>query len=506
MTNHICTDPINGITGQHLTDNGWYVGHDEPSLQFFSNAAGSANNVQYSLTLPTADPTPTQSGSQTANFENYIAYWFSLALCDPTSFPQGPCTADSDTNSPSMLTGSGSALLELQFYPPGWQPFINQISCDHTHWCAALNIDSLECTAGFTNCNNGCEEPVNFAFVQTNGIPTGPPGPGAQTGATFTPNANTMLMNPGDNLAVSIVDTPSGLQTTVNDVTTAQSGFMIASAGNGFMDAVPGTASGSTCTSSNFHTFTFHPEYSSAKPGNIVPWAALFPNVNFAMEIGHFELNAPTGANGDGDSGFNTDDTTCFAGPNNTPSATSVGGCISSQSGGELDYDGTSYAADWADGSPAHPGSFVLGEPHSAGSPYASFLFATDGPASELTSFGSGTTCNASTGTGCVLPPKNHAGQSVYYPFFSTNAACNWLFGNDISGQTTNDFGKVAQYGSANPSFKGTFTSAILSIPTCGSLPGVPQFPTTSLMAAALALLGVAFLTRGRRGPLLRAP
>jgi len=64
-TNHICADPIDPTTGQHITDNGWYVGHDEPSLQFFSSVAGSANNMQYSLTLPAVDPTPKQDGSAT---------------------------------------------------------------------------------------------------------------------------------------------------------------------------------------------------------------------------------------------------------------------------------------------------------------------------------------------------------------------------------------------------------------------------------------------------------
>src|SRR5450756_1367497 len=59
----ICADPLNH------TDNGWYIGHDEPALQFFSSTAGSANNLQYSLTLPPRDPIPTPTGTTTANFE-----------------------------------------------------------------------------------------------------------------------------------------------------------------------------------------------------------------------------------------------------------------------------------------------------------------------------------------------------------------------------------------------------------------------------------------------------
>ena len=67
--------------------------------------------------------------------------------------------------------------MEMQFYPPGEPPFIDSLSCDDTHWCAALTIDSLECTAAFAGCNNNCEEPSNFAFIQRNGVPTGPPSP-----------------------------------------------------------------------------------------------------------------------------------------------------------------------------------------------------------------------------------------------------------------------------------------------------------------------------------------
>ena len=34
-----------------------YVGHDEPSLGFYSNKPGAGNRMQYSVTLPN-DPTP----------------------------------------------------------------------------------------------------------------------------------------------------------------------------------------------------------------------------------------------------------------------------------------------------------------------------------------------------------------------------------------------------------------------------------------------------------------
>ena len=75
----------------------------------------------------------------------------------------------------------------MQFYPPGFAPFADS-SCDNTHWCATLNIDALECQVGFAKCNNNCVEPVNFAFIQTDGVPTGPPEPAGATPPPSTPN------------------------------------------------------------------------------------------------------------------------------------------------------------------------------------------------------------------------------------------------------------------------------------------------------------------------------
>ena len=133
-----------------------------------------------------------------------VAPWFGLPLCDPKSYPQNPCTPDSDTNGGQDHdpNAAGSAFMELQFYPPGYTPFVDSVSCSATKWCAALTIDSLECTFGFATCNNNCNEPVNFAFLQTNGVPAGPPSPQLTDVSTFMPNAHTLMINPGDVLVV----------------------------------------------------------------------------------------------------------------------------------------------------------------------------------------------------------------------------------------------------------------------------------------------------------------
>jgi len=425
-----CADPRSMKTTRFL-DNGWYIGHDEPSVQFYSTRSGSGNNMAWRISLPKRDPVPTQSGSSVATFELTPTFWLSLALCDPRSNPFNPCTPDSDANTSLILpTDAGSAFLELQFYPPGWSPFVTQLSCDQIHWCAALTVDSLECDFNF-NCNPNCVEPVNSAFLQMNGIPTGPPAPGEQTIATYTNNRDTLLMNPGDDLVVLIRDTPEGLLTAIIDLTTGKEGYMVASAANGFRNS-----DYSTCQT---HPFSFHPEFSTASPQNGVPWLALIGNVNFTTEMGHFEL----GASADADN----DDSECFSGP-------TIAGCTDSSSGGDLDYDGPPYLPDWPDGSRKHPSPVLIGAPNGGGvgpvsstandfeysDPYPTIQFKTDIPNSE-------SYCNFSNGVGCVVPPT----QAAFYPFYSQlgrGSECRMTIGNDIPGLTTNDFGKDAQYGS----------------------------------------------------------
>jgi len=421
----VCADP-HGPNHTRFYDNGWYIGHDEPSAQFYSSRPGSGNHMLWRFNLPKRDPIPNQSGTSVANFELTPAIWFGLSLCDPNSYPQNPCIPDSDANTGiGLTTDAGSAVLEVQFYPPGWAP---QLSCDQTHWCAALNIDSLECDFNF-NCNANCTEPVNFAFVQENGIPPGPPAPGQQTDATFTPNAKTLLMNPGDDVVVSLQDTKRGLLLVVFDLSTGRTGFMVASAKNGFANT--------NLTSCATTPFNFHPEYSTASKQNVNPWSALQVNVNYTTEIGHFEL----GANGDSDS----DDSECFPGP-------TIAGCLDFSSGGDVDFDGPPYLPDWPDGSRKHPSPVRISALTGRGI----------GPMSVSKDFGdprgyptwqiktvaslSNANCDPTTGSGCAIPPDGAA----FYPFFNllgNEQYCRLAFGNDIPGKTFNDFGKDAQYG-----------------------------------------------------------
>ena len=285
-----CLDP-RGPGVSRFEDNDHYIGHDEPSVRFLSGQPGSGNNITFNERLPVEPaklPTVRHPGKDvTHSFELTIAPWFSTTVCDPNSAPLLPCKAESDANAPAgNYPGAGAAFVELQFYPPGFAPFTDAISCDNSHWCSALNIDSLECQGnGSGPCNNQCTEPVNFAFVQTNGVPTGPPSPQLSNNASFRPNRHTLRMNPGDKITVQMFNAkiPGGhaLEVKETDWSTGQSGFMIASGKNGFMNTNPFSCAG--------HRFNFQPEYNTARAANIIPWGIGPYMINDEYEIGHFE-------------------------------------------------------------------------------------------------------------------------------------------------------------------------------------------------------------------------
>lgn len=483
-----CTD-IRGFQGVdnannedgRFYDNGHYIGHDEPDLTFLSKRKGSGNDVTWTETLPhdpTAAPTVANPGSDVTHwFELSVAPWFSMALCNPNSYPLNPCTPNSDSNAPhGQFTGGGSSFLEVQFYPPGEAPFFDNVSCDNSHWCASLHINDLECTFGFASCNTNCEEPTNFAFIQKDGVPTGPPSPQQSTVASFTPNNETLLMNPGDQLRVHIFDSAlagggHALEVAIDDLTTGETGFMQASAANGYATTHIADCSGTP--------FNYEPEYSSASKANIVPWAALQTDISTQFEIGHWTpctslsdpatggllgltlgdpffltCNGPYEAASDSGSG-NAEgfggDAFCYPAGDTHPVLNQFGvfadpntmtGCLDELSGGDLDFDGTPYWPDWPTGtSPTatNPGSFVQAAPQSQGHRYAQTFFQTDVALSES---------GCSDVTGCSVPPQ---GPGNFYPYWSTltqkHHQCSILFGNVASGAGVKDFGGFAQYG-----------------------------------------------------------
>jgi hypothetical protein len=504
-----CTDPVlresetvNGKTvtkTERFEDNGHYIGHDEPSVKFISNAAGSGNTMTYFMKLP-VDPSkaPTANGSVTKYGELSIAQWFGLPLCDPNSYPQNPCTPDSDSNTGlGAQTDAGSAFMELQLYPPGFTPFPDSVSCNRTKWCAALTIDSLEGTFNFAFLNPACEEPQQFAYLQRNGVPAGPPSSQLSDISSETPNGQTLEMHPGDVIEVSITDPAAGFTTTMKDLTTHQTGTMVASAANGFMTTNVNTCDGTP--------FTFHAEYSTAAPQNQVPWAALEGGVLMQQEIGHFEscdsvsnsfpvsidegggqtFSDPNvfqtcngGSQGPGAIGQGPCDLTTFLCDNSTTEGVNgpvacptndattgalcefsdaacfpkgnrsvtingtvvkehypVAGCLDNVfQNGDLDFDGPSYQSKaWPDGTGNHPTAFRYIGP-----------FTTGGKPYPQIQFetdapASESLCDTSTGVDCVLKPLG----SDFYPFFSLNNSQRLSGVGAPRGACVWNFGKV---------------------------------------------------------------
>jgi hypothetical protein len=495
-----CTDIRGGkkatpwTWGGRFYDNGHYIGHDEPDVGFNSSAPGSGNNVTWTITLgrdPKGAPTDANPGHDVSNwFELSPAPWFSMALCDPNSYPLTNCIPESDSNAPTCHpagctfgAGGGSAFMEMQFYPPGEPPFTDSISCDDTHWCAALTIDSAACTAGFTFCNAVCPEPLNFGFIQRNGVPTGPPSPQDADISTTTPNNETLLMNPGDTIRFHMFDAPapgggSAFEVAMDDLTTHQSGVMQASAANGFM-----TTSSADCSGTPFN---FQPEYNTAKAGNINPWGADQVNISTEFETGHWEactsLSDPLPVNpidpNDGSPVYNecagpyenagppdantpeVGEALCYLAGATHPGYAGAGtstppdrmtGCQDNIfQNGDLDFDGTPYWKEWPTGptpTSLFPSSFVESFPTTNGAQYTQFFFQTDVALSEQ-ACGGNTLTTAPPGTqslaGCTVPPP---GPGNFYPYWSqvqSGGSCSLLFGNVSAGNT---FGKDAQYG-----------------------------------------------------------
>lgn len=468
----------------------YYVGHDEPSLLFYSNQPGSGGKSQWLMTLPKdPPPVPKADGSRSWNFQLHPAFWFGMALCDTQSAPNPidnhVCTPNSDSNitpDAQIARHAGTAFLELQFYPPGgvlWPP---GNSCDANKWCVAFVIWSLaiDYPSGQSlndTCANsiGVESP-NFAFLTLDGKPQAPANAVNATLATYTPDAaRDLFMNSGDKTLTSIHDTKHGLSIEVKDLTTGQTGSMVASARNGFGQVKFAANPSTECTNI---PYDFHPMYSTSSENTRVPWAAHSYNIAWADEIGHFDYCSKTLGSGHSCQAslgategtvFNTepaegpptatlpsaDDTGCFTAAQS--SLVPVQGCIGTNTG----FDGVPYEHLWPDGNANHPTSVLITSPmtgHDYQSNYQRVAFEADLPRIETAGASAAGTCNRTTGTGCTLIPitddQNADGSYTtpanFYPYFTAAAredSCQWTFGANIPELTTNDYGKNAQYG-----------------------------------------------------------
>ncbi len=466
----LCTE----VANQQFTFGNKYVGHDEPSLLFYSHQHGSGSRMQYTFKLP-VDPSPdTSVVGRSYTFELTPAIWFGMALCNDQSAPNPgiPCKPDSNSNITSNpAKAPGSAYVEMQFYPPGYTPWPLGISCSASRWCAAINIWSLaEDDLHGTQLNQACQaatgpfgglEYGNFAFITLNGKPQAPPNPIDSTAASYTPNVKKdLFMGSGDTVRLRMFDTKHGLRIAIKDNTTGKSGSMTASAANGFAQ-IKYEPTGVQCTPI---PYDFHPEYSTSGPKTVVPWAAHTYNVAMDEETGHFDWctqgpdsPGPVSIGGTCDpyssegmpgttwKWSDGDDYGCF--PASFSLLVKVQGCIGSNDPG---FDGAAYLPDWPDGNTnLHPTPFLFTSPLTGsgyGNQYQRVAFQADTPAIEIAP-----ECYHATGLNCMRVPLTDNGQPVaFYPFFwtskHTSAGCWWGLGNDVPGMTKNDFGKAAQY------------------------------------------------------------
>jgi hypothetical protein len=126
----------------------------------------------------------------------------------------------------------------------------------------------------------------------------------------------------------------------------------------------------------------------------------------------------------------------------------------------DVDFDGTSYWADWPDSTTpgTFPAPFFQQQPTTnGGTPYPQMQFETDAPASEATCM--------PTGQGCAVPPPGAPGN--FYPYWTqatVGGHCVWEFGQMTNGNT---FGADAQYDGPSARFFGTLASPIMTNPTC---------------------------------------
>jgi hypothetical protein len=463
---------------------GHYVGHDEPSLAFYSSKPGSGNHMSYNVTLPVEPPASNPNFvNRGYSFELSGADWFGMAMCDTQSFPEQVSTCKPDSNgnildpavSPKHV---GEAFMEMQFYPPGWVQWptwrvaVGASSCDPTRWCAALNIDSLSLNPVTNQANNPTclaqagFEYLNFAFITKNGKSTGPANPLGSTLGTFTPSPADLFMNQGDHLKVAFGDTPNGLRVVIHDLSTGQSGSMTASKANGFAQ-IGFDPTGTSCQAIPYN---FHPMYGTSSTKTRVTWAAHGFNVGFDSEIGHFQFctgpgfipATPFGLKPNGHPtvcpkvdqegrGLNVtpsdgEDAFCF--PAKEAPLYKVAGCTFTNGG----FDGASYQRLWANGNTKqHPTPFQFSSPVTGTAldqQYSQAVFEADLPAVEGT-------CDVVTGNGCTLIPQTDSGgPATFYPFFSDTTkgggGCIWQFGQDIPGEIS-DFGANGQWGTLTP-------------------------------------------------------
>ena len=271
--------------------------HDVPVRQ-----PGSGNDVTWTRPYradPSAAPTDANPGHD-------VAHWFELSprlgtrwrCATPTPTRRLSCTPESDTNAPDVPSGNqcangypggGSAFMEMQFYPPGFPPFVDGIGCDDTHWCAALTIDSLECTYGFATCNTELRGTSQLrASSRRTASRPGPPSPQKADLDTDTPEPGDAADEPGRLIQVHMFDAPvpgergqRAFEVVIDDLTTHQIGLHAGVSHQRVREHIDQQVRG--------HAVQLPARVQHRGQGQHIPWAALQTNISTEYETGHWE-------------------------------------------------------------------------------------------------------------------------------------------------------------------------------------------------------------------------
>ena len=221
----------------------WYTpsycyGHDEPTMSFVSDVAGSGESAVFHVALPT-------DGHVMPQGNLYAALWFGGVVRDPNS-----------------TGGGGEAFLELQFYPAspvftgsgsGRQDCLPNGAFNPNQSAAALSASEwFSCAVVWQLA--GSSEDAAFA------------GPMDLVGSTDA----ILVMHSGDPLTVTYAGTAQsstgGWNLTIADAATGQS----------------------ASTQLKNGSLALSPYYTTASRGNTLSWGASSPGaIAFAYEIGH---------------------------------------------------------------------------------------------------------------------------------------------------------------------------------------------------------------------------
>ncbi len=131
-----CLDP-RGPGNSRFEESGHYIGHDEPSVRFISSQPGSGNNITFNERLPVEPaklPTVRHPGKDVTH---YVRAEPGAVVLHHGVRPEFRAAAALQgrvgrQRAAGSYPGAGAAFVELQFYPPGFAPFTDAISCDNS--------------------------------------------------------------------------------------------------------------------------------------------------------------------------------------------------------------------------------------------------------------------------------------------------------------------------------------------------------------------------------------